>query len=120
VVVLDRRPRLRVTQTLRGRTYVVGDYARPDELAQDVHLDLADLVEVNHHRLRPVAIAAFLGGGITVAAARQSQAGGEQNGCSGNETVLRTGADGRARHSGAANWTKLRDSSGGGRTVRMP
>jgi hypothetical protein len=25
---------------------VVGDYARPDELAQDVHLDLADLVEV--------------------------------------------------------------------------
>lgn len=43
---MDRRPRLRVTQTLGGRTYVVGDYTRPDELAQDVHLDLADLVEV--------------------------------------------------------------------------
>jgi hypothetical protein len=45
-IVLDRRPRLRVTQTLHGRTYVVGDYTRPDELARDVHLDLADLCEV--------------------------------------------------------------------------
>lgn len=46
VIVLDRRPRLRVTQTVGGRTYLVGYYRRPEQLAGEAGLDLADLVEV--------------------------------------------------------------------------
>jgi hypothetical protein len=44
VIVLDRRPRLRATQTLNGHRYLLGYYRDPQELTQ--HCDLADLVEV--------------------------------------------------------------------------
>jgi hypothetical protein len=44
VIILDRRPLLRVTQTVRGRRYRLGDCARPSEVA--LYVDLADLVEV--------------------------------------------------------------------------
>jgi hypothetical protein len=44
VIILGRRPLLRVTQTVNGRRYRLGDCTRPHEVA--LYVDLADLVEV--------------------------------------------------------------------------
>jgi hypothetical protein len=43
-ITLDRRPRLRITQTIAGRTYLLGYAASVREVAE--HVELADLVEV--------------------------------------------------------------------------
>ncbi|SEL46104.1 hypothetical protein [Nonomuraea pusilla] len=44
VIVLDRRPRLRVTQLVNGRRYLVAYCTRVADVAR--HVDLADLVEI--------------------------------------------------------------------------
>jgi hypothetical protein len=43
-IILNRRPLLRVTQTVNGRRYTLGYCTRPAEVA--MYVDLADLVEV--------------------------------------------------------------------------
>lgn len=43
-IILNDRPRLRVTQTVHGRRYWLADCARIHEIA--VYVDLADLCEV--------------------------------------------------------------------------
>jgi hypothetical protein len=43
-IILNDRPRLRVTQTVNGRRYLLGYCANVRQVAK--HVDLADLVEV--------------------------------------------------------------------------
>jgi hypothetical protein len=43
-IILDQRPRLRVTQTVNGRRYTLGYCSRVAEVA--LYVDLADLVDV--------------------------------------------------------------------------
>lgn len=54
-ITLDRRPRLRITQTVGGRTYLIGYAASVREVAE--HVDLADLVEVVDLPVHPGAAA---------------------------------------------------------------
>ncbi|MGN9846142.1 transposase [Nonomuraea sp. H19] len=44
VIILNDRPRLRVTQRVNGRRYLVADCSRAPEVA--AYVDLADLCEV--------------------------------------------------------------------------
>jgi hypothetical protein len=44
VIVLNQRPRFRVTQTVRGRRYLLAYCSRVEEVAE--HVSLADLFEV--------------------------------------------------------------------------
>jgi len=52
-IILDQRPRLRVTQIVNGRSYLLGYCATVRQVA--AHVDLADLVEVIPLRRRSVA-----------------------------------------------------------------